>query len=133
MATLAVDKQLSAANSVLYDAVLAADGQELVADGYAVQFVREAFKHCKAVGVLPGAEPLLEAANLPGRQGVVDASAGTRSRSSSPTRSPRTATGTATSPPSPPDTDSFRTRPHGAGACGAAWRDGRTCSTLSLE
>jgi catalase len=76
VATLEVDKQLSAANSVLYDAVLAAGGRELVADGYAVQFVREAFKHCKAVGVLPGAEPLLEAANLPGRQGVVDAGAG---------------------------------------------------------
>jgi catalase len=76
VATLEVDKQLSAANAVLYDAVQAAGGRELVADGYAVQFVREAFKHCKAVGVLPGAEPLLEAANLPGRQGVVDAGAG---------------------------------------------------------
>ena len=74
VAALTADKQLSAANSVLYDAVLAAGGRELATDGQAVQFVREAFKHCKAVGVLPGAEPLLEAANLPGgtdRPGVV--------------------------------------------------------------
>ncbi|MFI0368872.1 catalase [Actinomadura sp. 1N219] len=75
-ATFEVDKQLSAATSVLYDAVLAAGGQDLVPDGYAVHFVREAFKHGKAIGVLPGAEALLEAANLPGRQGVVDAAAG---------------------------------------------------------
>ncbi|WP_375539153.1 catalase [Actinomadura sp. J1-007] len=75
-ASFPVDKQISAASSVLYDAVLLAGGQELTADGYAVQFVREAFKHGKAIGSLPGSEPLLDAANLPGDQGVVTASAG---------------------------------------------------------
>ena len=76
VAGLDVDKQLSAAASVLYDAVLAAGGRDLAADGHAVQFVREAFKHGKAVGALPGAEPMLDAANLPGREGVVDGGAG---------------------------------------------------------
>ncbi|MFD0890247.1 catalase HPII, partial [Streptosporangium algeriense] len=72
---LSVDKQVSAASSVLYDAVLCTGGAELAGDGYAVQFVREAFKHGKAVGVLPDGDALLQAAALPGRQGVVEASA----------------------------------------------------------
>ncbi|GAA3613199.1 catalase [Nonomuraea rosea] len=74
--SLTVDKQVSAASSVLYDAVLLAAGDELAGNGYAVQFVREAFRHGKAIGALPGTDALLQAAALPGRQGVVDASAG---------------------------------------------------------
>ncbi|MBB4915003.1 catalase [Streptosporangium saharense] len=73
---LSVDKQVSAASSVLYDAVLCGGGEELAGNGYAVQFVREAFRHGKAIGVLPDGEVLLRAAALPGDQGVVDASAG---------------------------------------------------------
>ncbi|MDF5758312.1 catalase [Spongiactinospora sp. TRM90649] len=66
-----VDKQISAASSVLYDAVLLADGGELANDGRAVHFVREAFRHGKAIGALPGGRALLEAAALPGPQGVI--------------------------------------------------------------
>ncbi|GAA4577609.1 catalase [Planotetraspora kaengkrachanensis] len=69
--SLAVDRQLSAVSSVLYDAVLLADGGELSENGHAVHFVREAFKHGKAIGALPDGEALLEAAALPGRQGVI--------------------------------------------------------------
>ncbi|GAA2212926.1 catalase [Nonomuraea monospora] len=74
--TLAVDKQVSAATSVLYDAVLCTGGEELAGNGYAVQFVREAFRHGKAIGTLPDGEALLRAADLPGRQGVIDSAAG---------------------------------------------------------
>lgn len=76
MGSLTVDRQVSAASSVLYDAVLLAAGKELATDGYVVQFVREAFRHGKAIGALPGSEPLLDAAGLPGRQGVVDPETG---------------------------------------------------------
>jgi catalase len=69
--SLTVDRQLSAASSVLYDAVLLVDGGELTDNGHAVHFIREAFKHGKAIGALPGGEALLEAAALPGRQGVI--------------------------------------------------------------
>ncbi|GLW99136.1 catalase [Microtetraspora sp. NBRC 16547] len=69
--TLTVDRQLTSAGSVLYDAVLLADGGALAGDGYAIHFVREAFKHGKAVGALQGGGALLDAARLPDRQGVV--------------------------------------------------------------
>ncbi|WP_067126434.1 catalase [Microtetraspora malaysiensis] len=77
-ASLAVDRQLTATNSVLYDAVLLADGGLLAEDGPAVHFVREAFKHGKAIAALPGGSALLQAARLPGTQGVIgpDASGG---------------------------------------------------------
>nr|WP_230985158.1 catalase [Microbispora oryzae] len=69
--TLDVTRQLSATSSVLYDAVLLADGGELAGNGHAVHFVREAFKHGKAIGAVPRGEALLDAAALPGQQGVV--------------------------------------------------------------
>ncbi|MFI6518013.1 catalase [Spirillospora sp. NPDC050679] len=75
--SLAVDRQISAAASVLYDAVLLAAGQELAGSGDAVHFVREAYKHGKAIGVLASARPLLEAADLPGDLGVVGPDSGT--------------------------------------------------------
>nr|WP_235018173.1 catalase [Thermomonospora echinospora] len=68
---LDVDRRLGAAASVLYDAVLLAAGDELTGDGHAVHFVREAFKHGKAIGALGAGRALLEAAALPDRQGVV--------------------------------------------------------------
>ncbi|REE97309.1 catalase [Thermomonospora umbrina] len=70
--SLTVDRQLSASSSVLYDAVLLAAGEGLTGDGYALTFVREAFKHGKAIAVLENGRPLLDAAGLPGRQGVVE-------------------------------------------------------------
>jgi catalase len=66
-----VDKQLSAAASVLYDAVVAADGGALAQVGAAQFFVREAFKHGKAIGAVGSGRQLLDAARLPGDQGVV--------------------------------------------------------------
>ncbi|WP_433431318.1 catalase [Nonomuraea sp. CA-141351] len=66
-----VDKQLSAANSVLYDAVVAADGAALAPSGRAQFFVKEAFRHGKAIGVVGSGRELLEAARLPNDVGVV--------------------------------------------------------------
>ncbi|MGI5158550.1 hypothetical protein [Microbispora sp. CA-102843] len=39
--------------------MLCTGGEELSGNGYAVQFVREAFKHGKTIGALPDGEPLL--------------------------------------------------------------------------
>ncbi|NRQ35334.1 catalase [Nonomuraea sp. NN258] len=66
-----VDRQLSAANSVIYDAVVAADGAALASMGRAVFFVREAFKHQKAIGAVGSGTRLLEAAQLPNDVGVI--------------------------------------------------------------
>ncbi|KAB8186232.1 catalase [Nonomuraea phyllanthi] len=66
-----VDRQLSAAGSVLYDAVVAADGSALAPLGRAQFFVKEAFKHGKAIGAVGSGRELLEAAQLPSDVGVV--------------------------------------------------------------
>ncbi|WSC99826.1 hypothetical protein OG884_34375 [Streptosporangium sp. NBC_01755] len=68
---LSVDRSLGMVSSVLYDAVLLTDGAALSAVGNAVHFVREAFKHGKAIGAVGSGATLLEAAALPGSQGVV--------------------------------------------------------------
>jgi catalase len=68
---LSVDRSLGAVSSVLYDAVLLTDGAALSAVGNAVHFVREAFKHGKAIGAVGSGTTLLEAAALPGSPGVV--------------------------------------------------------------
>ena len=51
---MAVDWSLLTVGSVLFDAVFVPGGakstEALAADGAAVLFVREAYKHCKAVG-----------------------------------------------------------------------------------
>ncbi|PZG16305.1 catalase [Nonomuraea aridisoli] len=67
---LPVDRQLSAASSVLYDAVVAADGAALASVGRAVFFVQEAFKHQKAIGAVGTGRQLVEAARLPNDVGV---------------------------------------------------------------
>ncbi|NUT42101.1 MAG: catalase, partial [Thermoactinospora sp.] len=66
-----VDRQLSAASSVLYDAVVAADGAALSSTARALFFVLEAFKHGKAVGAVGSGVELLRAAGLPNNEGVV--------------------------------------------------------------
>ncbi|NJP93567.1 catalase [Nonomuraea sp. FMUSA5-5] len=68
---LPVDRQLSAASSVLYDAVVAADGALLSASARAVFFVLEAFRHGKAVGAVGSGRQLVEAARLPNDVGVI--------------------------------------------------------------
>ncbi|RJL31739.1 catalase [Bailinhaonella thermotolerans] len=71
---LTADRMLTSAGSVLYDAVFAAGGDALAGVGYAVHFVREAFKHGKAVAAAGAGLRLLEAAALPGPlSGVVEA------------------------------------------------------------
>ena len=61
-------------SSVLFDAVLVADGPNAAAwtgEADAVDFVRDAFKHCKAVAATGEAAALLVAADVPGA-GVED-------------------------------------------------------------
>jgi catalase len=64
-----VTRTMNTVASVLYDAVIVADGAESVAalvnDGYAVHFVAEAYKHGKPLGILGAGERLVEAARLP--------------------------------------------------------------------
>ncbi|MEV4356084.1 catalase [Nonomuraea sp. NPDC049625] len=71
VAGIPVDRQLGAASSVLYDAVVAADGAALASLGRARFFVMEAFKHGKAIGAVGSGRELLEAARLPSDVGVV--------------------------------------------------------------
>jgi len=63
---LRVSRALNTVASVLYDAVVVANGSEaLVNDGYAVHFIAEAYKHAKTVGILGSGDQLIEAARLP--------------------------------------------------------------------
>ncbi|MBB5874306.1 catalase [Allocatelliglobosispora scoriae] len=66
---LPVDRAMNTVASVLYDAVVVGGGGEavdvLVADGVAVHFVAEAYKHAKPLGVLGAGERLAQAARLP--------------------------------------------------------------------
>ena len=76
-----VDRALTTVGSVLYDAVLVPGGERsvrtLAADGTAVNFVAEAFKHHKAVGALGDGLDLLEAARVTvPSEGVVTGTAG---------------------------------------------------------
>jgi catalase len=67
--SLTVDRAMNTAGSVLYDAVVVADGDDamvtLVNDGYAIHFVAEAYKHAKPLGILGAGATLAEAARLP--------------------------------------------------------------------
>ncbi|AOS63276.1 catalase [Actinoalloteichus hymeniacidonis] len=64
------DRAMPTMSSVLYDAVLVADGEEsaanLRADGLAVHFVAEAVKHAKAVAAVGAGVEVLRAAPLAG-------------------------------------------------------------------
>jgi catalase len=66
---LTVDRAMNTVGSVLYDAVVVADGEgataELVSDGYAVHFVAEAYKHAKPLGLMGSGQVVAEAARLP--------------------------------------------------------------------
>ena len=73
------DGQLAGSPSVLFDAVaivLSDDGcAMLLKEGAAVDFVKDAFGHLKAIGHTPEAQPLLEKAGVEADAGVVDLSA----------------------------------------------------------
>ncbi|MFB3764987.1 MAG: catalase [Methanotrichaceae archaeon] len=65
-----VDKSFLTAASVMFDAVLVAGGKKsidsLKADGDAIHFINEAFKHCKAIGAIDDGIGLLEASSIEG-------------------------------------------------------------------
>jgi len=60
-----VDAPIDAAPSVLWDAVIIAGGAALSADGRAVEFVKDQYRHCKTILAAAGGEDLLRAAMLP--------------------------------------------------------------------
>ncbi|MFN7107215.1 MAG: catalase [Brevundimonas sp.] len=74
--TLIADGQLAGSPSVLFDAVaivLSDDGcAQLLKEGAAVDFAKDAFGHLKAVGHTPEAQPLLDKAGVEPDAGVID-------------------------------------------------------------
>ena len=74
---LAADGQLAGTPSVLFDAVaviLSDEGAKaLSTEGAAIDFVRDAFGHLKAIAVDKGGRALLEMANVAMDVGIVDA------------------------------------------------------------
>ncbi|WP_313446516.1 catalase [Brevundimonas sp.] len=76
--TLAADGQLAGSPSVLFDAVaivLSEDGcAQMLKEGAAVDFAKDAFGHLKAIGHTPEAQPLLDKAGIEPDTGVIDLS-----------------------------------------------------------
>ncbi len=74
------DMSLSGAPSVLFDAVVVLaskeSGTELSTNAGAVDWVRDAFGHCKVLGHSPKAKPLLDAAGIKPGDGVIAISKG---------------------------------------------------------
>jgi catalase len=75
---LKVHFSLLTASSVLFDAVYLAGGEKSIStlsnEPSAIEFIREAYRHCKAIGVSQQAVELLKSANLPntdGDEGIV--------------------------------------------------------------
>jgi len=79
---LAADGQLAGTPSIVFDAValvLSKDGcAELLGEAAAVDFVRDAFGHLKAIGFTGEAQPLLDKAGVEPDDGVVDLAKGAR-------------------------------------------------------
>jgi catalase len=75
---LAADGQLAGTPSVLFDAVAVilsdAGAKALTMEGAAIDFVRDAFGHLKAIAADQGGQALLKAAIIGQDAGVVDAS-----------------------------------------------------------
>ncbi|HSQ26436.1 MAG TPA: catalase HPII, partial [Anaerolineales bacterium] len=74
---LAADGQLAGTPSVLFDAVaviLSDEGAKALSkESAAIDFVRDAFGHLKAIAVDKGGHALLKTANIPQDAGVIDA------------------------------------------------------------
>jgi catalase len=72
--TLKADGQLAGTPSVLLDAIALVLAPEaatrLAQEGAAVDFVRDAFGHLKAIGCTPDAEPLLQRAGVDRDEGI---------------------------------------------------------------
>jgi catalase len=64
-----VDVSLEAAPSVLYDAMVLPDGaaavSQLRADGRALEFIKDQYRHCKPLLVLGDSAQLLDACGIP--------------------------------------------------------------------
>jgi catalase len=75
---LKVDGQLAGSPSVIFDAVAVVLSQagcaQLVDEAAAIDFLRDAFGHLKAIGFSPDAQPLLDKAGVKPDAGVVDLS-----------------------------------------------------------
>ena len=76
---LKADGQLAGTPSVMFDAVAIvlseAGCAELLKEGAAIDFAKDAFGHLKAIGFTPEAQPLLDKAGVEADAGVVDVSA----------------------------------------------------------
>ncbi len=72
---LAADHTISGGPSVIFDAVVVAPGAaavpDLLADASAIDWVRDAFGHCKVIGVVAAAQPLLDRAGVVSDAGVI--------------------------------------------------------------
>jgi catalase len=79
---LKVDGQLAGTPSVIFDAValvLSKDGcGQLLNDGAAIDFAKDAYGHLKAIGFTPEAQPLLARAGVVADAGVMDISDGAK-------------------------------------------------------
>jgi catalase len=64
-----IDFSLLTAKSVLFDAVYVLGGGALLKDPDAVEFVQDAFKHCKTIGATESAVELLQAAGITTKNG----------------------------------------------------------------
>jgi catalase len=66
--SVAIDAPLDAAPSVLWDGVIVPDGRSsaaLAADGRAVEFIKDQFRHCKPMLVIGSGQDLLTKAGVP--------------------------------------------------------------------
>jgi catalase len=64
--TIEIDAPVSAAPSVLFDAVVVADGAAaLAADGRMLEFLKDQYRHCKPMLALGGGADVLAAASIP--------------------------------------------------------------------
>jgi len=74
--TVTADHMVSGGPSVIFDAVVVVPGADavpaLLLDAAAKQWVADAFAHCKVIGVVATAQPLLDAAGVTRDAGVVD-------------------------------------------------------------
>ncbi|MDB4957960.1 MAG: Catalase [Myxococcales bacterium] len=77
---IAVDHIISGGPSVIFDAVVVMPGAvsigELVTEAAAIDWVSDAFTHCKVIGIALSAQPLLDAARVKGDEGVIDLAGG---------------------------------------------------------
>ena len=74
--TIEIADALYAAPSILFDGIVVAPAEDavaaLVSEGAAIDWLRDAFGHLKAVGYVSAAQPLLEKAGIVADEGVVE-------------------------------------------------------------